>query len=199
MHPSVMAYSGRDRPASSFRSQLNRRLLEARTVVLNEALTASVAGQVTEQLTVLDAESAEPIKLMMSNVPGGDVEAGLSTYDHLRSLAAPVTVLGSGRIAGAGVLAFVGAPSDRRFALPHTRLRVRTPTGSLDCGSAADLTEKAAAAADRRERMVAVLSETTGQSEDQIEADLSSRRAFDPEEAVEYGLIDRVVQSRREV
>jgi ATP-dependent Clp protease protease subunit len=174
-------------------------MLDARTIVINEALTTETAGLVSEQVAVLAAESAEPIQVMMSNVPGGNVEAGLSAYDQLRSLAAPVTVLGSGRISGAGVLAFVGAPADRRFALPHARFRFEEPTDTLEQGPAADLEEKAQAAADRRDRVVTLLATTTRQSEEQVDADLSAQRAFEADEAADYGLIQRVVQSRREI
>ena len=197
--PSVVEYSGSDRPASKFRSELNSRLLAERTIGLNEALTAGVAGEITEQLTVLDAESVAPIALLMSHVPGGDVEVGLSIYDLIRSLAAPVVVLGSGRIAGAGILAFVGAPSRRRFALPHVRFRFEEPADTFDAGGAGDLAEKARAAADCRGRVVSLLAAATGQSDDQIETDLSRRRAFEADEAVDYGLIERVVESRREI
>ncbi len=194
-----MEHAGSDLPFSTFRSRLSGRLLDARTVVVNEALTPEVAGQIAEQLSVLDAESAEPIWIMVSNAPGGDVAAGLSTYDLVRSLAAPVTMLGSGRIAGAGVLAFVGAPSDRRFALPHARFRFEEPRDTLDEGPATDLEEKARAAAERRERVVSLLAEATGRSEEQIDTDLASQRAFEADEAATYGLLDRVVQGRGEI
>jgi len=194
-----MELPGPDRPNSNFRSQLNNRLLDARTIVVNEAVTADTAGQISEQLAVLEAESAEPIQVMMSNAPGGDVEAGLSTYDLLRSVTAPVTVLGSGRISGAGLLAFVGAPAERRFALPHARFRFEEPTDTLDQGPTADLEEKAEAAADRRDRVVTLLAAATGQSEEQIESDVSAQRALEADEAPTYGLIQRVVQSRREI
>jgi len=154
---------------------------------------------VSERLTVLAAESAQPIQVMMSTVPGGDVEAGLSTYDLLRSLAAPVTVLGSGRIVGAGVLAFVGAPSDRRFALPHARFRLEEPRDSLEQGPPADLEEAAEAAADRRERVVSLLAAATGQPDEQIDADLSAERVFEASEAAAYGLVERVVERRRDI
>lgn len=194
-----MERTGPDVPNANFRSQLNGRLLDARTIVINEALTNRTAGRVSEQLTVLAAESGEPIQVMMSTVPGGDVEAGLSTYDLLRSLAAPVTMLGSGRITGAGVLAFVGAPSDRRFALPHARFRFAEPTDALNRGPSADLEEKAEADADRRERIVSLMAAATGQPAEQIDTDVSAQRALGASEAAAYGLVERVVQSRREI
>ena len=194
-----MELPGPDLPNANFQSQLNSRLLDARTIVVNEPLTTATAGQISQQLTVMAAESDEPIQIMMSNAPGGDADAGLSTYDLIRSLDAPVTMLGGGRIAGAGVLAFVGAPADRRFALPHARFRFEEPAEALEHGSASDLEQKAQAAADRRERVVALLATATGQSESQVEADLSAQRTFDADEGADYGLVRRVVQSRSEI
>lgn len=193
----VMELFGSGRSEERFGSYLSRRLLEERTVVLNRALTTAVAGEVAEQLTVLDAESSAPVRMLMTHVPGGDLEAGFSTYDLLRSMTAPVKILGSGRIAGAGLLAFVGAPSERRFALPHARFRLEVPQDTLDPGM--DPEQEAKAAAERRTRLVTILAEATNQSEDRIGVDLSHRRAFDAEEALAYGFVRRVVQSRREV
>jgi ATP-dependent Clp protease protease subunit len=188
-----------DRPFSDFRGQLNNRLLGARTLVLNEALTASVAGQIAQQLAVLETESAEPVQFVMSSAPGGETEAALSTYDLLRSLTAPVTMLGSGRIAGAGVIAFVGASAERRYALPHVHFQLEEPRATVEPGPASDLQGEAKAAEHRRERVVRLLAEATGQSGEQVAADLSAQRDFDAEDAVEYGLIRRVVQSRSEI
>jgi ATP-dependent Clp protease protease subunit len=194
-----MEFPGPSSSSPDFHSQLSRRLLDARTIVVNEPLTTAAAGPVTEQLTVLAAESDQPIQIMMSNAPGGEVEAGLSVYDLIRSLDAPVTVLGSGRIAGAGVLAFVGPVADRRFALPHARFRFEEPTEAVAPGAASALEQEAEAAAARRERIVALLAAATGQSADRIEADLTAQRTFEAEAAADYGLIRRVVQSRSEL
>jgi ATP-dependent Clp protease protease subunit len=173
--------------------------LDARTLVLNEPLTASVAGQVAQQLAVMDSESADPIQFVMSNAPGGEMEAALSTYDLLRSLTAPITMLGGGRIAGAGVLAFVGARSERRYALPHVHFQLQEPRTAVTPEPASDLEAAADAAAERRERIVRLLAAATGQSAERIKEDLSAQRGFDGEGAVECGLIRRVVQSRREI
>jgi len=194
-----MEFPGPHSSSPNFRSQLNRRLLEARTIVVNEPLTAAVAGPITEQLTVLAAESGQPIQIMMSNAPGGEVEAGLSVHDLIRSLDAPVTMLGSGRITGAGVLAFVGTTADRRFALPHAQFRLEEPADTFGAGSAADLAEMARAAAEQRERIVSLLAAATGQPADQVDADLAAQRVFDVEAAADYGLIRRVVQSRKDL
>ena len=185
--------------SSSFRTRPSSRLLDARTLVVNEAVTERVAGQFTEQLTVLDAESTDPIQVLMSNAPGGDVEAALSVHDLLRALSAPVMILAGGRVVGAAVVAFLGVPASRRFALPHVRFRFELPGASLTGETAGDIGARAEAARELRARVVEVMAAATGQSEEQVEADLSDRRAFDGEGAQAYGLVERVVQSRREV
>lgn len=194
-----MEHQGPDLPWSDFRSELNSRLLDARTIVLNESLTSSVAARISEQLTVMDAESEEPIHVMMSSVPEGEMEAGLSVHDLLQSLAAPVTVLGAGRIVGPGVVAFAGAPSGRRFALPHARFRFEEPKSRLDGERNRDLDTEAEELADRRRRVIEMLAAATGQSEEQLSTDLDERRALEAEAAVDYGLVHRIVESRGEI
>lgn len=191
-----MEYPGPDPLSSSFGDQLSRRLLETRTIVVNEAITASVAGQLTEQFTVLDAESSEPIECLMNNAPGGDYEAGLSLYDLIRSLSAPVTILGGGRIAGAGVVAFLGVPADRRCALPHVWFQFEPFRDPADLGPAEPPESRLEAIRDRRARIVALMATATGHSDADVEADLTGHRGFDADEAVAYGLVDRIVQSR---
>ncbi len=188
-----------DPPFSGFRQQLNERLLDTRTLVLNEALRSRVAGSIAEQLALLEAESADPIQFVMTTAPGGDFEAALSMYDLLRSFDAPVTMVGSGRISGAAVIGFLGAPRDRRFALPHVRFRLENPQRTAESGRGGNLEPESETLDDLREKVCSVIADTTGQSEAQVASDLSARSGFDPEEAVECGLVHRTVDSREEI
>jgi ATP-dependent Clp protease protease subunit len=190
-----MEYPGSD-PFSSFGDQLSRRLLETRTIVVNEAITPSAAARLTEQFTLLDAESAGPIQCLMNSVPGGDDAAALSLYDLMRSLTAPLTVLGGGRIAGAGVVAYLGAPAARRCALPHVRFQFEPVRDPTDQGPDAPPESRLEAIRDRRARIVGLIAAATGRPEAEVAADLSGHRSFDAAEAVAYGLVDRIVRSR---
>lgn len=167
-----------------------------RTLVVSEALTTATANRLMQQLTLLDDSSGVPVTVVMSNAPGGDARAGLSVYDTLRSVCVPVTMVGGGRIAGAGVVAFAGATRERRVGLPHVRFRFEPPTASVH-STGGDA--QAGTAEEQRDRIVQALAVATGQPEERIETDRSARRTFDADAAVEYGLIKRVVESRRAV
>lgn len=193
-----MEFPGSEPSWSQFHSELQNRLLDARTLVLNEELTSTVTARLSEQLAVMDAQSEEPVQVLVSSVPGGDVEAGLSLHDLLQSMTAPVTVLGTGHIVGAGVLAVVATPIERRFALPHVHFRLEESKSRLE-GKGQDLESEAEEVVQRRRRVVEILSEATGQPPEQVSADLSERRTLDAEAAIEYGLIHRVVESRNEI
>lgn len=187
-----------DRP-SFLQSRLSDRLFDARVLVINEPMTASVSASISERLSVLEADSDEPIRVMMTQVSGGDFTSALSVYDFLQSVAAPVTMLGAGRIVGAGVVAFVGAPAERRYALPHSRFRFAEPDHEAEGGTAETLEQKVEEREELRRRAVSVLADATGQSKSQVEDDLSERRALDAEEAKNYGLVRRIVQSQGEI
>lgn len=166
--------------------------------MVNGPLTNTVAQEVAEQLTMLEADSEASVEFLMSNVSGGDIEAGRATYDLIRTVAVPVTVLGSGLVAGPGVLAFVGPPKKRRYGLPHFRVRLEDPKEAItETGRTVE--DVAEAMKERRDQIVRLLAEATGQSAEQIATDLASARRFDAEEAQQYGLIDRVVQGRQEI
>lgn len=185
--------------SSQFSNHMSGRLLETRTVVHNGPLDAAAVRGITEQLTVLDNESEDPVDVILMNVPKGSFEAALSVYDVIRSMTAVIRILGSGRIAGAGVVAYVGASTERRFVLPHARFQLKEPGKNSSPRRAADLHEKAETLRDRRDRIRVLLSEATGQSEERIEADFANQARFDADEAVEYGLVHRVVEHRDEM
>lgn len=169
-----------------------------RTLVVSEALTASVGNRLLQNLAVLDEPAGAPVQILMSSAPGGDEQAALSVHDAVHAAEAPVTMIGGGRIAGAGIYAFLGADASRRVGLPHVRFCFEPPTAPAH-SDALDLSAQAEESEEHRARVRALVAAATGQSEEQIRTDLSDHRTFDAEAAVAYGLIDRVVQSRREL
>lgn len=186
-----------DPPFGSFASQLDGRLMDARTLVVSAPITTTTAGSITQRLAALASESGDPIRLLLQSADGGEVAAALSVYDLIRSLDAPVTVLASGRVTGPSVLVVLAPPRDLRYALPHARFRLERAATGPSAGPATDLAVQAEAAAADRERATKLLAERTGQSVEQVEKDVSRRRALGAEEAVAYGLIGDIVESRR--
>lgn len=188
-----------DPGSDAFRSRLQGRLHATRTLVVSGPLSSEEGTRLTEQLAVMAEGSGDPIRMLWSGAPGGEIEAGLSLYDLIRWLDAPVTMLATGSVGGAKAIAFVGVPQEHRFALPHARFQMEMPRTPPDGGTAQDLDAAASAAADRRARIIGLLAEATGQSEDQIEADLSGHRTFEAEAAVAYGWVHKIVEHRREL
>ena len=176
---------------------LAQRLFEARTVVLNGELTASMAAQLSAQLLGMASASSDPITISL-NVPGGDLEAGLSLHDVARFLEPRVRMIGTGRVAGPGLLVYVAAERSDRYSLPHARYgllrpELKAPAGSRDLERAAEETARL------RARVVEVLAERTGQPVERLRTDLKTQTWLDAGEAVAYGLAGQTVQSIREV
>jgi ATP-dependent Clp protease protease subunit len=167
-----------------------------RTVVISKAVTDEVVAEVSQQLLLLDAEGDAPIRVMWTSGPGGDADAAFSLFDLQRSLTARVIGVGSGRIQGASVWAFLGPRSGDRYALPHVRFELDEPRSVAGRG---DVQREAERLSDLRDRCVDVLAEETGQSRDAVAHDLKRRRTLDAGDAATYGLVTRVVRSAREI
>ena len=182
-------------PSDAFESRLSDRLLQRRTLMCHGPATTEAVGRWSEQLLALNADSDAPVRLVMSDIPSGDTAAALSFYDHLRAVDAPVTAVCTGRIVGAGLVAFLGAPKRRRFGLPHARFRVEAP--AVDARGPRDLEAAAAEGEWRTDRVVSLIEEATGQSESAVREAMETSRTMDAEAAVEWGLIAQVVDSPR--
>lgn len=166
-----------------------------RTLVISQAVDSAVATGLTQQLTVLARESDEPIRLVCSNAPGGAVEAATSVYDVARSTNIPITAVASGRVSGAGLLVYLAARAGERTATPNARFILEEP-------SAVERTGDAVSDADRlndlRRRVVRIIADATGQSGARVREDLADRTLLSAEEAVDYGLADRIVATVRQ-
>jgi len=169
------------------------RLLMDRIVFLGTPIDDNVANIILAQLLFLDAEDPERDIFMYINSPGGSVYAGLAIYDTMQHLRAPVSTFCVGMAASmAAVLLASGAP-EKRNALPNARILIHQPSGGSH-GTAADIEIAAREILHIRERLNGIISRHTGQTVEQIAADVDRDRFMSPEEAVEYGLIDRVLE-----
>lgn len=176
-----------------FSDALTGRLMEQRTLVLHEALSDGLVARVTEQLAVLSTESRDPVRVLLS-LWGREATPGLALHDAFRSAGARVAAVATGRVSGAGIVAFCGA--DERLCLPGARFRLQEPTGAADGRSLVADAEKTAA---ERKRMIHLLAEAAGQTAERVERDLEESAAFTAEEAVRYGLAGRIVERAEDV
>ena len=172
-----------------------RELLHRRTVLLGAPVDSPVANAVVTQLLHLDAvEPGAPIRLLI-NSPGGEVYGGLAIHDVLRGIASPVhTVCAGMAMSIAAVILAAGEPG-QRASLPNGRILIHQPSGGFQ-GQSSDVAIQAREALRLRELLEGLLARDTGQSVEQLRADQDRDRFFSPEEALHYGLIDRVERGR---
>ncbi len=169
------------------------RLLMDRIVFLGSGINEDVANIIVAQLLFLDAEDPERDIYMYINSPGGGVYAGLAIYDTMQHLRAPVSTFCVGMAASMGAVLLAAGEEGRRHALPNSRIMIHQPSGGSR-GTASDIEIAAAEILHIRERLNGILSKHTGQPVDKIAQDVDRDRFMGPEEAVEYGLIDRVLE-----
>jgi ATP-dependent Clp protease protease subunit len=169
------------------------RLLMDRIVFLGTGIDDNVANIILAQLLFLDAEDPERDIFMYINSPGGSVYAGMAIYDTMQHLRAPVSTFCVGMAASMGaVLLAAGAPG-KRNALPNSRIMIHQPSGGSQ-GTASDIEIAAQEILHIREKLNGIVSKHTGQPVERIADDVDRDRFMSPEAAVEYGLIDRVLE-----
>lgn len=173
------------------------RLFRSRTLIISGEINQKLAAQVMGQLLAMTAESDEPITIFV-NSQGGHVESGDTIHDMIRFITAPVRMVGTGWVASAGALIYVAVPREQRYSLPNTRYLLHQPWGGAR-GSAADIEIEAREIVKMRERLNKVFAEQTGQSLEKIVDDTRRNFWLSAPDAVEYGLVGKVISSRSEL
>jgi len=172
-------------------------LFKSRTVLVFGEIDMRLAERVTAQLTALAAESDEPIRMII-NSPGGHVESGDTVHDMIRFCGPPVKVVGTGWVASAGAHIFLGAKKENRLCMPNTRFLLHQPAGGAR-GQASDIEIEAQEILKMRDRVNRMIAEETGQSIERINQDTRRNFWMNAKEAIEYGLVSRIVKSVAEV
>ena len=190
--PVVVEQTGRGERAYDIYS----RLLKDRIVFLGHLVTDEVANLVTAQLLFLESEDPEKEINFYINSPGGSVTAGLAIYDTMQFIKPPVSTLCLGQAASMGALLLLAGQKGRRYALPHSRIMIHQPLGGAQ-GQATDIDIQAREILRMREEINNIIVRHTGQQLKKIEKDTDRDMFLEPEQAVEYGLIDEVIVSRR--
>lgn len=187
----------KDTPISEPNTFLEEALFNARTILLTGGIDFKAARRVSERLLALASDNKDPILLVLSS-PGGHVESGDMIHDMIKFVDAPVKILGTGWVASAGALIYSAAQKKNRFALPNTRFLLHEPRGGVG-GQATDVEIQAREIIKMRERLNKIFAEATGKSLEKIKEDTERDFWMAAEEAVEYGLVSKIVTHISEV
>ncbi|MFN8150692.1 MAG: ATP-dependent Clp endopeptidase proteolytic subunit ClpP [Solirubrobacterales bacterium] len=171
------------------------RLLSERIVILGQAVDDDIANLIVAQLIHLESEDPDKDISLYINSPGGSVTAGLAIYDTMRYVKPDVSTICFGIAMSMGSLLLCGGAAGKRLALPNARILIHQPSGGFQ-GQATDIEIHAREAIATRERVDRIYAKHTGKSEEQVHDDMDRDRFFSAEEAAEYGLIDRIMESR---
>jgi ATP-dependent Clp protease protease subunit len=176
-------------------SEVFNRLLQDRIVVLGSEVEDNVANLIIAQLLYLEAQDDTKDIWLYINSPGGVITSGMAIYDTMQFIKPDVATVCMGLAASMGqFLLCAGAPG-KRYSLPHARIMMHQPSGGVR-GQAADIAIQAEQMAYVRKVMAERISFHTGQTVEQIDADSDRDRWFTPDQAMEYGMIDHVINKR---
>ncbi len=186
-----------DTPRGERAVDLYSRLLGSRVVFLGSEIDDQVANLVVAQLLHLEADDPEKDINLYVNSPGGEMSAMMAIYDAMQHVRPDIATTCVGLAASAGAVILAGGAPEKRAALPHSRVLIHQPviTGQLQ-GQASDIEIHAREVIRMKQQMLDILAMHTGQSREQIELDTDRDRWMTAEEAVGYGLVDRVLDRR---
>ena len=174
------------------------RLLRERIIFLGAVVEDKMANAICAQMLLLAAEDPEKDIYLYINSPGGSVSAGMAIYDTMQYVKNDVATVAMGLAASMGqFLLCAGAPG-KRYALPHARIMMHQPSGGIS-GTASDIKIQAEQMMYTKRKMAELIAEHTGQTQAQIAEDSDRDRWFTAEEAAEYGFVDSMVRSARQV
>lgn len=171
------------------------RLLKDRVVFVVGPIDDYMANVVVAQLLFLESENPDKDIHLYINSPGGIVTAGLSIYDTMQFIKPDVSTICIGQAASMGSLLLAGGTKGKRYCLPHSRIMIHQPSGGFQ-GQASDIDIHAREVLKLRARLNEILAKHTGQTVERIERDSDRDNFMDAEAAVEYGLIDTVLERR---
>jgi ATP-dependent Clp protease protease subunit len=186
--PTVVEQSGKGDRAFDIYS----RLLRERIIFLGTGVDDSVADSLVAQMLFLEAEDPEKDIQIYINSPGGSVTAGLAIYDTMQQVAPDVVTICYGLAASMGAFLLSGGTKGKRLALPNARIMIHQPLGGAQ-GQAVDIEIQAKEILFLKDTLNGLMAEHTGQPLEKIAEDTDRDYFLSPAEAVEYGLIDRVV------
>jgi ATP-dependent Clp protease protease subunit len=170
------------------------RLLSERIVFIGTPIDDQIANLVVAQLLHLESDDPEKDISVYINCPGGDVYSGLAIYDTMQFIKPDVQTICFGMAMSMGSLLLTGGTQGKRLALPNCRVLIHQPSAGFE-GQSTDIEIHAREVLEMRKRIERIYSHHTGQSAERIKADIERDRFFKADEAVDYGLVDQVIES----
>jgi len=189
--PIVIERDGRGERAYDIYS----RLLKERIIFLGSPIDDNVANIVVAQLLFLESEDPSKDIYMYINSPGGIITSGLAIYDTMQYIKPDVVTLCIGQAASMSAVLLAGGTKGKRFALPHSRILIHQPLGGVQ-GQATDINIQAREILRMRHEINTILTKHTGQPMDRIEEDTERDFYMTAQQALEYGIIDKIVEKR---
>jgi len=189
--PMVIETTGRGERAFDIYS----RLLKERVVFLVGPVEDHTANLVVAQMLYLESENPDKDIHLYVNTPGGTVNSGLAIYDTMQFIRPDVSTVCIGQAASMGAVILAGGAADKRFALPHSRIMIHQPWGGFQ-GQATDVDIHAREILEMRERLNQILSRHTGRELEVVKEDTERDKFMGGDQAVKYGIIDKVIESR---
>jgi len=177
--------------------ELFQKMLKTRTILLSGEVNKELAEKVVRQLLMLEAEGDEPIKVFIDS-PGGDVDAGFAIFDMMRFVKPDVYTIGMGLVASAGALILLAAPKDHRLGLPNSHYLIHQPLSGIR-GVATEIEIHAKELEKLRVKLNKLISDETGMDLERVEKDTDRDYWLGAREALDYGLISKVVVHREEM
>ncbi len=171
------------------------RLLKDRVIFMTGQVEDHMANLIVAQMLYLESENPDKDIHLYINSPGGSVTAGLSIYDTMQFIQPNVSTMCIGQAASMGAMLLAGGAKGKRYALPHSRLMIHQPSGGAQ-GQASDIEIQANEIIKMRENLNILLSKHTGQEVETIARDTERDHYMSAEQALEYGLVDKIIEAR---
>jgi len=195
-------YSGEDEneekgQAEEKNALLMDRLIKSRSILVSGEINKELAERIIRQLIILEQENDEPIRVYIDS-PGGDADAGYAIFDMMRFISPRVITIGTGLVASAAALILLASPKDDRIALPNSHYLIHQPLSGMR-GVATDIEIHARELEKMRQKINKLISDETGQDLSKVEKDTDRDYWLNAEDAVDYGLVSRIVKNRMEL
>lgn len=176
-------------------NELESRLFKGRKVMIFGQVSDKLARDVTSRILALADESSKPIQVYV-NSPGGHVESGDTIHDMIKFVrsSVPVYMIGTGWVASAGALIYLGAEKKLRFCLPNTRFLLHQPMGGVQ-GRATDIDIEAREIIKMRERLNQIIADDTGQTLERVRKDTDRNYWMTAGEAIDYGVVGKIIKT----